>query len=139
MTTNNDSAQLAHRVKQANKVIELIASKGRRFFYSEAHKRLSRFGLDKYGQIFYVDHYTGMKIYPFAEGYWPGFTSGQTLKAFIARLAQYVKTGEPMEAHWFPIEYDASQWAYGEEVMRALLAEVIEQTTAVQIRVTAAA
>lgn len=114
------------RYKEANKVIEIVASHGRRFFWSPIHERLARFGLDRYGQIWYVDEHTGMKVHPFGDGCWPGFVHGSTLRFLIAKLANYIKTGEPVPLSQFPFENDASCWAYGEAEMHKVRAEVLE-------------
>lgn len=134
------SAELQERCQQANKVIAIVARHGWRFFHSAIHERNARFGFDKHWQLWYLDEYTGMKIYPFEKGRWIGFTNGGTMRRssggdmrdFVARLAQYIMTGDQIEQYWFPIENDESRWAYGQDVMRALLAEVLAETKAVQ-------
>jgi hypothetical protein len=127
MDEDNDSAEMWARVRQANKVIAIIASCGRRFFYSPAYDRTARFGLDKHGQVWFVDCHTGMKLHPFGEKNWPGFTHGQTLKDLVARLAHYITTGYQLELdRWFRLENDGAYWAYGDEAMSKVRAEVME-------------
>jgi hypothetical protein len=114
------------RVRQANAVIKIISSHGRRFFYSEAYGRTGYFGLDRVGQVWYVDQHTGMKLYPFGNGYWVGFTHGGTLQVLIARLAQFIETAEQLDLAWFPLEHDAELWAYGQEAMTEVRRLVLE-------------
>lgn len=121
------SEELKQRVREANKVIAIIAKHGRRFFYSSIYDRTARFGLDKYEQVWYLDEHTGMKLYPFGEQDWPGFIHGSTLKYLVARLAQFIVNGHPLELdRWFRLENDGSYWAYGVEAMQAVRAEVME-------------
>lgn len=114
------------RVKQANAVIKIVASHGRRFLYSEAHDRIGRFGLDRVDQVWYVDAHSGMKLYPFGNAPWPGFTHGSTLQDLIARLAQYIETGAALDIECFPLERDAVLWAYGQETMAEVRRLVLE-------------
>lgn len=123
---------IRQRVREANKVLAIVAKHGRHFFQSVAYERTAKFGLDGCEQIWYVDETTGMLIYPFfPEVKWTGFTHGSTLREFVARLAKYIKTGERLEPHWFPVDQDAQRWAYGEDVMRQVLADVLAETDAV--------
>lgn len=119
--TMEDLTELWHRVRQANKVIAAIAAHGRRFFYSPSFDRTSKFGLDRYGQVWYVDHYTGMKLHPFGDQAWPGFTNGGTLRRLIADLAQYIVDGKPL-----PVTRFFTHWAYDDEAVAAVRAEILE-------------
>lgn len=114
--------EIRQRVKDANQVIGVIAAHGRKFFYSPVNDRLAKFGLDKVGQIWFVDDFTGMKIYPFGEQSWPGFSHGGTLKALVGLLANYIKTGEPV---WPELFADDNHWAYGDD-MRKVREEVLK-------------
>lgn len=120
------------RVRQANAVIKIVASHGRRFFYSEAYDRVSRFGLDRVDQVWYVDQHTGMKLYPFGGGTWPGFTHGSTLQDLVARLAQYIETETKLDLACFPLERDAELWAYSQETMMEVRRLVLETGTVLQ-------
>lgn len=120
------------RVRQANTVIKIVASHGRRFFFSEAYDRISRFGLDRAGQVWYVDQHTGMKLYPFGAGNWPGFTHGGTLQELVARLAQYIETGAQLDLACFSLERDTELWAYGKETMVEVRRLVLETGAVLQ-------
>jgi hypothetical protein len=127
------SDELKQRVREANKVIAIVAKHGRRFFYSREYDRTARFGLDRHEQVWYLDEHTGMKLYPFdVLKDWKGFTHGSTLKCFVADLSEYITTGKRLLRSAFPIENDGSLWAYGGDVMRQVLEEVLAETKAVQ-------
>jgi hypothetical protein len=87
------------RAHEANKVIGIVSGTGRRFLYSECHDRVARVGLDGVLQVWWIDHHTGMRLYPFGGGHWFGFS------------------GAPLELELFTD--DATQWDYG-----AAMAEV---------------
>lgn len=107
------------RAHAANQVIAAIAATGRRFFYSQAHDRTSRFDLDDVEQIWYVDHHTGMKLAPLADR-WTGFTNGDNAKQLILALASYIDTGELV-----PFEHFQKPWGYG-SAMPALITAVLK-------------
>jgi hypothetical protein len=113
---------LRARYKEANEVIAIIAAHGRRFLYSQVNDRTAKFGLDGVNQIWYVDDFTGMKIFPFGEQRWPGFSHGGTLKGVVGALAHYIKTGEPVPVSYFA---DDNHWAYGDD-MRKVREEVVK-------------
>lgn len=82
------------RVREVNKIIGVISEHGPRFLYSAAHGRRARFGLDRYLQTWYVDHQTGLIVYPFGEDRWLGFTGPREL---VAMLAHFAKDDTPLD------------------------------------------
>jgi hypothetical protein len=114
------------RYKEANKVLEIVSQHGRRFFWSPVFERRAYFGLDRHGQIWYCDEHSGLKIHPFGDQDWPGFTNGSTLKYLVQKLAHYIKTGECVPLSQFPYENDDRRWAYGESEMHKVRAAVLE-------------
>lgn len=107
-------SELKHRVKQANKVISILAKHGRRFFYCAVQDRIARFGLDRHEQIWYVDERSGMKLYPFGAQAWPGFTNAAALKELVAALALYIENGKTIELErWL----DLQAAGYGAEAL----------------------
>lgn len=114
------------RAKKANTVIRIISDHGHRYFYSPAYNRVAALGLDKVGQVWYIDCLTGMKIYPFGDGRWPGFSNGRTLQALVAKLAQYIVDGIPLALDNFPLENDVKHWAYGQSAMKEVRRLVLE-------------
>lgn len=113
---------LSERVKEANKVLQAIASHGSMVFHSEVHNRVARFGLDRHYQVWYVDERSGMLIYPFGANPWPGFTHDALSKSFITALACYVKLGDKVPANWFADDL----WGYCEDEMNAVRQLVME-------------
>lgn len=65
------------RLEQANELIRLIASHGRRFFHHEG--RIAELRLDARGRVWLVDEY-----------------SGQSMRRLIERLRDYIKRGTPL-------------------------------------------
>ena len=90
------------RVEQANELIKLIATSGRKFFNYEDRTEcggiISRFELKK-GRIYFVDGYTKVSMYAYAPKFLNhGFTQGGTMKAFVLDLAEWIRTGKPTNA-----------------------------------------
>ena len=105
------------RAHEANKVIGIVSGTGRRFLYSECHDRVARVGLDGVLQVWWIDHHTGMRLYPFGGGHWFGFSGAPIVRQLVERLAEYVRDGRRLELELFTD--DATQWDYG-----AAMAEV---------------
>ena len=95
----------ATRCRAANEVIEAISGTGRRFFWSDAYERRSRFQVEP-GGAFYIDHHTGLKLAPF-HGRWTGFTGGIKAKALVFALAEFVEDGRLVPFAHF------DGWGYG--------------------------
>jgi len=94
------------RVRDANKVLAIVAKHGRQFFVAPGYDLKARFGLDGYGQIWYVDENTGMQLYPFdrASRRWVGFSNSEALQEFIEHLANYIRSGQQLAPSMFDIE-----------------------------------
>lgn len=108
------------RIENANQVLRVISSHGRRFFWSEKHKRVSHFiGTAK--AVYYVDHWTGSVIDTADGKEWHGFTNGGTMRALVENLVQYIRTGNPVTRwHFGPWDHDYCRgdlWGYGQEEM----------------------
>src|SRR3546814_18480004 len=76
------------RLTQANELIGLISSCGRRFFYNKTHDRIARLELCKRGRVYFVDDYTGKRIYTHRTGItsrWHGFSHGGPLRSLVER------------------------------------------------------
>lgn len=104
----------AARVAQVNALITVISTYGRRFFYNATHKRVAQMVMGKGGHMYFVDDYTGKAVYVAYNGHWSGFSHGGTLRDLVKRLADYVRTGEPLAMHWIgPQRFDDSNiWGY---------------------------
>jgi hypothetical protein len=119
----NTPLTMDQRANEANKVIRAIGKHGRRFLCSVSQRRYSVFYTDAYGQVWYVDHYTGLKVYPFGPDQWPGFTPGDTMKAMVAVLAQYIKEGTPVPRSYFDNPYI---WGYDDTAMAKVREEAFQ-------------
>lgn len=117
------------RLKHANAVILSISKYGRRFFWSEEKQRTARLDFHPMGHIYFVDEYSGRRIYTHHKGHWRGFSGGGTLKQIIIELRKYIQTGDPVDGRFFgpwnpEIIPDGDRWGYGRDAMKDLRAEL---------------
>lgn len=119
-----DIAAMRERLEHANKLIEVIAAHGRRFFWSESRQRTARLDLTL-GCVFFTDAYTGKLICTATEGRWDGFSNGGTLKALVEDMRDYIVDGERI-ARWkivMPRHDDTLEdniWGYSGEAAKAV-------------------
>lgn len=103
------------RLIDANKLIEVIASCGRRFF--RHGDRVGELELSVSGRIFYVDAYAGKRIYTHYRYRWRGFSEGGTLRFLIIALRDYVTKGAPVNPStfgpWPSWNCGGDLWGYG--------------------------
>jgi hypothetical protein len=64
------------RLEHANQMIQVIAAHGRRFFFSTHHQSHARVVLDSRGRFWWVDDYTGKRIYTHSAAVRLAFVSG---------------------------------------------------------------
>jgi hypothetical protein len=110
------------RLEAANKWLQVIASCGRQFFrWKDQVAWLSR---DGRGRIWFVDHYSGKRIYTHQKGHWKRFSSGGTMKTLIECLRDFVAKGQALPARngltgpW-PYWYCGGDlWGYGYDMER---------------------
>ncbi|MNV86395.1 hypothetical protein D3C71_1804260 [compost metagenome] len=112
------------RVEHANALIQVIAAHGRRFFYRGESGRVARVELDPRGRVWWVDDYTGKRIYthhtPFGNR-WRGFSHGGTLRALAEAIRDYITTGTRMHrGHIAPPMSYGDLWGYGPEAAAAV-------------------
>lgn len=95
------------RVGHANDLIKIIASHGRRFFWSNHHQRTASIQIDANLRVWWIDDYTGAAVFTHHEsGDWKGFSHGGTLKSLVCAMRRYIVTGEKMHRdyisprHW---------------------------------------
>lgn len=113
------------RIAAANKVIEACATHGHKFFHHDG--RISHFRLTWQGRLVFVDGYTQREVSLHPKSAWKGFTEGGTLRALVADLANYIRTGKPIRNHFgpWPDWYcDGDLWAYGLEEMEQVRLKV---------------
>ena len=105
------------RAEHVNELIGLIASHGRKFFWSEENQRNAHIEVDGLGRVWLYDDCTGARIYthyvPFRSD-WKGFSHGGTLRRLVELMRDYIVKGERIPMHFIApmaINYDA--WGYG--------------------------
>ena len=116
------------RATDANKLIETIASRGRRFFDHTVHwgsgkpregGAVSRFTVDASGRVYFVDGYRGARIATLhPNSRWRGFSEGGTLRQLVEALSRYVMWGEGPDLRLsFPSWCcGGDPWGYGDDM-----------------------
>lgn len=118
------------RAARANALIKAISGCGRKFFAYPDHHGVSRFEVDGRGRIWFVDGYTGRRIYLHYKYWQRGFSEGGTLRALICALREFIATGEPIPSShlgpWPQYICDGDLWGYGDnmQIVRACAAEL---------------
>lgn len=116
------------RVAEANKLLQIIGSHGRRFFYSEKHDRFAHIEVDSRGRVWFHDDHTGARVYTHDSSFgnkWYGFSHGGTMRELICALRDYIGSGRaPSRDIIAPQRYDFSDiWGYGDEAAQAVRAQ----------------
>ena len=88
------------RLIDANAVLRAMGSHGRKFFYSDKHKRYAEIIIDAQGRLRIVDDCSGKPVLIVRSGEWRGFTHGGTCRAIVEDLANYVRTGKKTRNHF---------------------------------------
>lgn len=89
------------RIRAVNELVKVIGSCGRRFFYSWGKERFAFIEVDSNGRVWWVDEYTGKRIFTAYSGHWRGFSNGGTLQDLVERFSGFVQTGEPVNRDVF--------------------------------------
>ena len=98
-------------------MIEAIAGCGRRFFFHNGV--ISGFSVDHAGKVWFVDSYSGRRVYTHDKGPWRGFTNGGTLRTLIERLRDFIRTGEQQAlglGPWPAWVCNGDLWGYGSDM-----------------------
>lgn len=117
--TNRDARQ--YRVAHANQLTTTISQHGRRFFYSPGKDRTACMELDDRGRVWFVDDYTGKRVYTHHTGFtsrWRGFSHGGTLRALVEAMRDYIVTGQQIPLWRIATASPLSAgdiWGYGHE------------------------
>jgi hypothetical protein len=131
MTTAKQQAERGQRLDVANRIIEAIASCGRRFLSMNSDRpnpapgaRVSRFELVN-GRVWYVDKYKGARIYAHYDPQWRSgwgwrFSDGGMLLSLLRNLRDYIVKGTPVDL-WrfgpFPQHFCGGDlWGYGADM-----------------------
>ena len=110
------------RIVKVNQMIKVIGDCGRRFFYSKDHDRYAAIEMDSRGKIWWIDDYTGKRIYTHYIYNWKGFSHGGTLRNLVEHFRNYVSKGKPINLNFFgpwPDYYcNGDLWGYGKDIMK---------------------
>jgi hypothetical protein len=111
------------RLRTAKRAIFVLSANGPRFLYAPAADRVGQLAVDRFGQTWYVDAFTGLMLYPFEGHEWRGFTAGPQLKAIVMALASYVRDGHQVDLALFE---QACAEPYGKDwpLVRAILVDL---------------
>lgn len=108
------------RINEANKVIAIIASFGRKFFASNG--RIARFEADWQGRVKFRDAYSDRLVSLHPRSRMKGFSNGGTLEALVKALYGFIRTGVPIRSTWFgpwpPNVCGGDLWAYGKDMAK---------------------
>lgn len=140
----------AERLTVANRIIEAIASCGRRFLSMNSDRpgqpdpdaRVSRFELVK-GRVWYVDKYRGARIFVNCEMHWRRgwgwrFSDGGTLLSLMQHLRDFIVKGTPINPAYFgPFPQwscGGDLWGYGADmaVLRAKVEGILNESNTVR-------
>lgn len=121
------------RCEYANRLIEVISSYGRCFFYSRQHDRVARLSFD---QKVYLHDERGALIEAKATARrWPGFSHGGTLRDLVLQMRNYVMRGERIDPAYLGIDRQVGAgniWGYEPEQMR-LCREAAQQLPIINV------
>ena len=114
-----DSKQ--QRVEAVNKLIKVIADHGRGFF--KTGDNYAKMEVDNRGRIWFIDDYTGKRIYTHYNGRWRGFSHGGTLKDLVKGFRDYISKGVthsyvPKFGPWPSHFCDGDLWGYGNDMVK---------------------
>lgn len=115
------------RADEVNQVISIIATHGRRFFFSQISQRYARIEVDARGKVWFIDDYSRNRIYTHQTTWgnkWRGFTHGGTLRALVEAFRDYIITGKSLDPFYLGPERNnlshGNIWGYEPEAMLAV-------------------
>lgn len=106
------------RCEYANRLIEVISSYGRCFFYSRKNDRVARLSFE---QCVVLHDESGTMIVAKAIGKWRGFSHGGTLRDLVLQMRNYVIRGERIDPAYIGIDCQiggGNIWGYPPDHMR---------------------
>lgn len=128
------SSQFARllRCEYANRLIQVISSYGRCFFYSRKHDSVARLSFD---QRVYLHDESGATIEAKASSKWQGFSHDGTLRDLVLQMRNYVMRGERIDPAYLGIDRQrgiGNIWGYPPEQMR-LCREAAQQLPIINV------
>jgi len=116
------------RLENVNAFIKVIGDHGRRFFYYSKSDRYAHMQLDARGRVWFVDDYSGERIYTHRNWRWRGFTHGGTLRNIVEVFRDHIKKGVRIHPSYFTIKSwmgSEHPWGYPLDSLEILHAEGI--------------
>ncbi|MGO1500798.1 MAG: hypothetical protein ACTHWH_05895 [Marinobacter sp.] len=114
------------RLNNVNAFIKVIGGQGRRFFYNSKQDRYAAMQLDERGRVWFVDDYSGERIYTHRDGRWRGFSQGGTLRMLVEVFRNHIKKGEKISARYFSCRSwmgGGHPWGYPSDSLEVLRKE----------------
>lgn len=108
------------RLNKINELIKVISNIDRRFFYSKSKNRIGKFIKSNGGKLFFVDEYTGEKVYPYYSGR-NKFNGGGTLWGLINDFREWIITGKYSNGHNGYQGLYCPYWGYSKEGMEKII------------------
>lgn len=107
------------RLERANTLLNVIANCGCRFFWHKG--RVSQLERDARGKVWFVDAWSGKRVYTHYSGRWRGFTQGGTLRCLVISLRKWIVSGEKMHpailGPWPEWQCGGDLWGYGDDMI----------------------
>lgn len=108
------------RIEIVNRIIQEIGNRGRHFFYKPHHHDYARF-IQEGKKLWFIDDYTGAKIYPYEQYYeQKGFSHGGTLWGLVNDFRYFIIKGEHSNGKHGYGGLTGTHWAYPDEDMKAI-------------------
>lgn len=120
------------RCEYANRLIEVISSYGRSYFYSRKNDSVARLS---FNQRVYLHDENGATIEAKATSKWKGFSHGGTLRDLVLQMRNYVMRGERIDPAYLGIDRPiggGNIWEYSPEQMR-LCREAAQQLPIINV------
>ena len=101
------------RCQKANKLIEFISERGRKFFHGKEYTGF--ICVNDKGRYYFFDDYSNKLIYMWNNRAWSRhFSHGGTLQALLISLKGYIQTGEELKGIVPYCFSDKNIWGYPE-------------------------
>lgn len=109
------------RLENVNEFIQIIAGCGRKFFSHGG--AVSTMETDERSRVWFIDYYTGQRIYTHYKHEWRGFTSGGTMRRLVEFFRDHIKKGAHMNPRYFEVNEvwcSGHPWGYPHEDLAML-------------------
>lgn len=110
-----------NRLNVVNNLITFISQRGRRFFYSKSKDRIAFMEMNN-NRIYYVDAYTGSRVYAYPHHTdRKGFSNGGTIWALVCEFSEFIRTGKDANgSHGYGGLY-GSGWGHSDEIQQEII------------------